>query len=147
MGTSIPTTEYTMPGIRLTVSGTEQAALTERLATELTRLTCAVLNKRPSKTAVTVQYLPHSQWFIDNRSLSSHGKNAFRLELTITEHTNTRDEKANYHRQAYELLASLIGNLHPHSNIHIVDCAATGYGYSGTTQEWRYQHAADAVLA
>ena len=61
--------------------------------------------------------------------------------VTITDETNTRSEKSDYHKAAYALLAELIGNVHPHSSIHIVDCPPTSYGYGGITQEWRYQHA------
>ncbi|RKP57754.1 tautomerase family protein [Pararobbsia silviterrae] len=135
-----------MPGIRLTVSGREQPELTEKLATELTRLTCDVLAKLPSKMAVFIEYIPHAQWFIDNRSLAAHGKNAFQLELTITQHTNTREQKAEYHRKAFDLLASLIGNLHPHSNINVIDCDATGYGFGGLTREWKIHRGPSAAV-
>ncbi|RKP57753.1 tautomerase family protein [Pararobbsia silviterrae] len=136
-----------MPGIRLTVSGSERPELTERLATELTQLTCEVLSKRPAKMAVIVEYVPHAQWFIDNRSLVAHGKNAFQLVLTITQHTNIREEKAEYHRKAFELLSTLIGDVHPHSNIHVVECDAVGYGFGGVTLEWRIHHGDGAVPA
>jgi 4-oxalocrotonate tautomerase len=62
------------------------------------------------------------------------------LEVTIMGETNTRGEKADYHKAAYELLAGLSGNVHPHSSIHVADCRPTAYGYGGVTQAWRYQH-------
>jgi 4-oxalocrotonate tautomerase len=129
-----------MPGIKLTVSGQGDAQLSARLASEIGSLTCSVLKKELARTMVLVQYVPHEQWFIAGRSLVSHEKNSFRLEVTITEETNTKDQKAEYHRQAFELLSSLIGNVHQHSNIHIIDCPATSYGYGGLTQEYRFQH-------
>ncbi len=139
-----------MPGLRLTVSGDGNTGLSDRLAAELTALTCSVLGKEPVKTMVLVQYVPREQWFIAGSSLAAQGKNSFRLEVTITEETNTEEtnteetntksQKAEYHRQAFDLLSTLIGNVHPHSNVHIIDCAATSYGYGGLTQEYRYQH-------
>jgi len=60
--------------------------------------------------------------------------------VTITDETNTRLQKAAYHRAAFELLSTVIGNIHPHSNIHLIDCRAAAYGYGGLTQEYRYQH-------
>jgi hypothetical protein len=60
--------------------------------------------------------------------------------LTITDETNTKVERADYRKAAFELLAGIIGNLHPHSNIHIIDCQASGYGYGGVTQEYRFYH-------
>jgi 4-oxalocrotonate tautomerase len=129
-----------MPGLKLTVSGEENAGLSERFAAELTALTCSVLGKEPVKTMVLVQYIPREHWYIAGSSLTAQGKNSFRLEVTITEETNTKSQKAEYHRQAFDLLSTLIGNVHPHSNVHIIDCAATSYGYGGVTQEYRYQH-------
>lgn len=129
-----------MPGLKLTVSGEGSTALSERFAAELTELTCSALGKEPVKTMVLVQYVPREHWFIAGSSLAAQGKNSFRLEVTITEETNTKGEKAEYHRQAFDLLSTLIGNVHPHSNVHIIDCAATSYGYGGLTQEYRYQH-------
>ena len=131
-----------MPGLKLTVSGTPDEALSRRLAAELTALTCSTLRKKPERTMVQVRYLPREQWFIEARSLADHGKNSFRLEVTITEGTNTRDEKSLYQKRAFVLLSELIGNLHPHSNVHIIDCGAISYGYGGLTQEYRYNHEA-----
>ena len=129
-----------MPGLKLTVSGAPDEALSRRLAAELTALTCTTLRKKPERTMVQVRYLPHEHWFIAARSLADHGKNSFRLELTITEGTNTRDEKSAYQKKAFALLSELIGNLHPHANIHVIDCDAVSYGYGGLSQEYRYNH-------
>jgi 4-oxalocrotonate tautomerase len=129
-----------MPGIKLSVSGTGDAELSAHLASEIGALTCSVLKKELARTMVLIHYVPHDQWFIAGRSLVSHEKNSFRLEVTITEETNTKDQKAEYQRQAFELLSKLIGNVHTHSNVHIIDCPATSYGYGGLTQEHRFQH-------
>ncbi|WP_454676840.1 tautomerase family protein [Achromobacter marplatensis] len=130
-----------MPGIDITISGQPDSALTHQLAAQLTELTCRILKKEPSRTRVIVRFVPQDQWFIAGRSLAEQGKRSFQLEVTVTGETNTRNEKADYHKAAYELLGGLIGNVHPHSSIHVVDCHATSYGYGGVTQEWRYQHA------
>ncbi|WP_413207248.1 tautomerase family protein [Rhodospirillum sp. A1_3_36] len=124
-----------MPGIMLTVSGEPDQTLTNRLAEEISALTCRVLKKERSRTAVFIRYFPRTQWFIAGQSLADMGRNAFRLEVTITDETNTKTEKADYHRAAFALLAEIIGDLHPHSNVHIIDCRASAYGYGGLTQE------------
>lgn len=129
-----------MPGIVLKISGRPNPDLTRRIVPEITALTCTLLNKEPERTMVMVQYVSHDAWFIAGRSLSELGKNSFRLEVSITDETNTKEQKAAYHRAAFTALSELIGNVHPHSNIHIVDCRATAYGYGGVTQEHRYQH-------
>jgi len=129
-----------MPGITLKLSGVANPSLSGRLVDELTTLTCSLLDKKPSQTIVMIQYVAHDDWFIDRRSLTQWGTNSFRLELTITDETNTRLQKAAYHHAAFELLSNVIGNIHPHSNVHLIDCRATAYGYGGLTQEYRYQH-------
>jgi 4-oxalocrotonate tautomerase len=132
-----------MPGIVLTVSGEANGVSSQRLAEEITRLTCSVLRKEPERTMVILRHVPHDQWFIGSRSLADYGKNSFRLEVTITDETNTKAEKAAYHQAAFTLLSDLIGNLHPHSNIHVMDCRAAAYGYGGVTQE-RFSYCGDA---
>jgi 4-oxalocrotonate tautomerase len=134
-----------MPGIFLRISGGPNRELTNRIVPEIMRLTCAVLRKKPEQTMVMLQYVPHEDWFIAGKSLAEHGKNSFRLEVTVTEDTNTKEEKAAYHKAAFAALSQLIGNVHPHSNIHVIDCKATGYGYGGVTQEHRHQHAREPM--
>lgn len=126
-----------MPGIILTVAGHPNRELSERLAAKVAEITCQILKKELERTAVQVWYLPHEDWFIGGQSLSVLGKNAFKLEVTITDETNTKAEKAAFHKQAFALLSEMIGNLHPHSNIHVIDCRASAYGYGGITQEER----------
>jgi 4-oxalocrotonate tautomerase len=134
-----------MPGILLKISGRPNPDLSRRVASEIARLTCSVLNKAPERTMVQIQYVPHDEWFIAGKSLAELAKNSFRLEVTITDETNTKAEKAAYHRAAFAALSEMIGDVHPHSNIHVVDCRATGYGYGGVTQEYRSQHDAFAA--
>ncbi|EPG2633954.1 TPA: 4-oxalocrotonate tautomerase [Pseudomonas aeruginosa] len=129
-----------MPGITLQLSGQEDAALATRLASDLTILTCAVLDKRAEHTMVLVRFVPHELWFIDGRSLAEHGRNSFRLEVTITDETNTKAQKARYQREAFDLVGGILGNLHSHSNIHIIDCRAAAYGYGGVSQEYRHHN-------
>lgn len=133
-----------MPGIILTVSGQPNAALTSRLAADIADLTCRVLKKELARTSVLIRYQPAEHWFIAGRALADDGRNAFKLEVTITDETNTRDEKAAFHKEAFGLLSQIIGNLHPHSNIHVIDCRSSAYGYGGVTQdEYRFR-ASDA---
>ncbi|MBW5799181.1 4-oxalocrotonate tautomerase [Halomonas eurihalina] len=129
-----------MPRITLTIAGQPDDGLTRKAASELARLTGSVLGKALDATLVMIDYFPKERWFIAGQPLTDWGRNGFCLEVTLTEGTNTRQEKADYHRQAFELLADLIGNVHPHSNIHVLDCRGDAYGYGGVTQEYRYQH-------
>ncbi|WP_409260648.1 tautomerase family protein [Pseudomonas putida] len=123
-----------MPGINLTLSGAPNAALASDLSHELTELTARVLDKQPSQTMVIVRFVDAGLWFIDSESLESLGRNSFRLEVTITDETTTVEQKRQYQREAYDLLSGRIGNVHPHSNVHIIDVRATAYGYGGVPQ-------------
>ena len=80
-----------MPGITLKISGERNPELVRQLVPQLTALTCEVLEKRPEQTLLILDFVPHDQWFIHNRSLAEHGRNAFRLEVTVTDETNTFD--------------------------------------------------------
>lgn len=128
-----------MPGITLTVSGHPDAALCRQLAQAVARLTCESLDKRIDQTMVILRTVDPEHWFIGGRSLAELGRNSFRLEVTISDETNTRAEKKAYHADAYALLCDLIGNVHPHSNIHVIDCRLTAYGYGGVTQAHRLE--------
>lgn len=123
-----------MPGITLTLSGAPDAALASQLSRELTELTARVLDKQPSQTMVIVRFVDTGLWFIDSESLESLGRNSFRLEVTITDETTTVEQKRRYQRESYELLSERIGNVHPHSNVHLIDVRATAYGYGGVPQ-------------
>lgn len=129
-----------MPGITLKISGEPNLDLIHSIVPKLTTLTCELLEKRPDQTLVMVQFLPHAQWFIDSRSLAQQGLNSFRLEVTITDETNTKAQKTRFLREAFELLATEIGNVHAHSNIHVIDCRASAYGYGGLSQEYKLHH-------
>ena len=131
-----------MPHIALMISGTPDAALTRSVAAAVADLTVEVLGKPRELIALTIQYLDHAQWIIDGRSLSDYGRNAFQLDISITDETNTKSEKARYLAEVYARLAELIGDLHPTSYIHVIDARAAAYGYGGLTQERRYQLAA-----
>ena len=135
-----------MPGLVLRISGDPNQELTRRIVPEIMALTCSVLHKKREQTMVMLQYVSREHWFIAGKSLAEHGKNSFRLEVTVTDETNTKEQKAAYHKAAYAALSALIGNVHPHSNIHIIDCRAAAYGYGGITQEHRYQHSHDAIV-
>ncbi|MCF4976285.1 MULTISPECIES: 4-oxalocrotonate tautomerase [Pseudomonas] len=127
-----------MPAISLTISGHSNPKLVRSIIPKLTAMTCGVLDKRPEQTLVMVQFLPHELWFISKRSLSDYGRNSFRLEFTITDETNTKTQKARYQQEAFELLASEIGNVHLHSNVHVNNCRASAYGYGGMIQEYKF---------
>ena len=76
-----------------------------------------------------------------HRSLAELGKSAFHLDISITDETNTKAEKARYLRAIFDAMAALRGNLHEVSYVHLIDARAAAYGYGGKTQEFRHQRA------
>ncbi|ODV43279.1 4-oxalocrotonate tautomerase [Cupriavidus sp. UYMMa02A] len=129
-----------MPHINLQISGQPDAALTRRSAAAVSELTQRVLGKKPDVIAIAVQYVPREQWIIGGEALSETGRNAFHLDISVTDETNTKAEKAAYLKAVFETLSELIGNVHPVSYIHVIDARAAAYGYGGLTQEYRHQH-------
>ena len=123
-----------MPGITLTLSGTPNPVLAAKLSQEITALTAELLGKQPSQTMVIVQFVDPALWFIDSQSLSIQGLNSFRLEITVTDETTTLAQKSRYQREVFNLLSERLGNLHRHSNVHIIDVRASAYGYGGEPQ-------------
>ncbi len=126
-----------MPGILLTLSRRPDVELAKNLAAALGELTSEILHKELERTAVFIRHIPKELWFIAGRSLAERGMDSFRLEVTITDETNTRAEKALFQRAAFARLCEILGDVHPHSNVHIIDCRATAYGYGGKTQAER----------
>ena len=129
-----------MPHVELQISGEPDPRLTREAAATVAELTQRILGKRPEVIAVAVRYLSRDAWFIGGESLATLGKNAFHLEISITDETNTKAEKARFLGELFRTLADRIGNVHPVSYIHVIDARAAAYGYGGQTQEFRAQH-------
>ncbi|RST51805.1 tautomerase family protein [Variovorax sp. MHTC-1] len=130
-----------MPHIVIHLSGQPDAQLTRRTVDTVAELTQTVLGKKLPVIAVAVQYIADDAWFIGGRSLAELGKSAFHLDISITDETNTKAEKAGYLRQVYAAMAALRKNLHEVSYVHLIDARAAAYGYGGLTQEYRHQQA------
>lgn len=124
-----------MPFITLQHTAASDPEVSASLANALVDLTTQILRKDPKRTSVVVRSVPPANWFIAGKSLADPGLHAFRLEVTVTDETNTRNEKIRFQREAFATLSRLLGSVHPHSNVHVIDCRATAYGYGGVTQE------------
>lgn len=130
-----------MPHIVLQLSGERDADLMQKSVQVIQDLTAQVLGKERGVIATTVQFIPADQWFIAGKALSETGGSAFHLDISITDETNTKAQKACYLREIYQALAALRSDLHQESYVHLIDARAAAYGYGGVTQEWRHQHA------
>jgi len=130
-----------MPILNVKVGARKSAALTKAIAGTLSDLTARILHKKPEVTAIAIDYVDPDDWIVAGKSLSEHGKNSFYFDITITDETNSKEEKAQYIRESFEALSELLGNVHEESYIYVQDVRAAAYGYGGKTQEFRFHHA------
>lgn len=129
-----------MPILNVKVSATKSPELVRDIAELLLELTTRVLKKERRVTAIAIDFIAHDSWVVGGRLLSEQGKNSFYFDIKITDETNTKAEKAQYIREAFDGFARILGNLHEESYIYVQDVRATSYGYGGRTQEHRYHH-------
>jgi len=130
-----------MPHIVIHLSGQPDAQLTRRTVDLVADLTQTVLGKKLPVISIAVQYVADDAWFIGGVSLAELGRSAFHLDISITDETNTKAEKALYLRKLHAAMATLRDNLHEVSYVHVIDARAAAYGYGGLTQEHRHQQA------
>lgn len=130
-----------MPHIVIRLSGEPDSTLTRKAVDAVGELTQRVLGKQLPVIAIAVQYIASDAWFIGGQSLASLGGSAFNLEISVTDETNTKAEKARYLREVHAAMASIRPDLHEVSYIHVIDARGAAYGYGGRTQEYRHQQA------
>lgn len=130
-----------MPHIVIHLSGTPDPQLTRNVVDRVMALTQSVLGKQPPVMAITVQYIAADTWFIGGDTLADLNRTAFHLDISITDETNTKAEKARYLREIHAAMAALRPDLHEVSYVHLIDARAAAYGYGGSTQEYRHQQA------
>ncbi|MDQ2137096.1 4-oxalocrotonate tautomerase [Alcaligenaceae bacterium B3P038] len=130
-----------MPHIVIHLSGTPDPQLTRNVVDRVVNLTQSVLGKQQPVIAITVQYIAADAWFIGGETLADLNRTAFHLDISITDETNTKAEKARYLREIHAAMAALRPDLHEVSYVHLIDARAAAYGYGGLTQEYRHQQA------
>ncbi|MGH6647840.1 tautomerase family protein [Aquabacterium sp.] len=129
-----------MPILNVKVSATRSPELSRRIANLLLELTTRILGKKPELTSIAIDYVDPDDWIVGGKTLREQGKHSVYFDIKITDETNTKAEKAAYIAEAFAGFASLLGDLHEESYIHVEDVRAAAYGYGGKTQEYRYQH-------
>ena len=130
-----------MPILNVKVSAQKSPEMTRAIAELLLDLTTRILHKKREVTSIAIDYIDPADWIVGGRSLAEQGRSSFYFDIKITDETNTKDEKAEYIRQAFDGFARLLGDLHEESYIYVQDVRAAAYGYGGKTQEFRYQRA------
>ena len=126
-----------MPFIHVRYSTPGEQDLRQPIAALLTETTARVLRKKSEVTAVVVEQVPSTDWFIGSRSLADQRKATFFVEVRVTRGTNIKEEKAAYLREIFRGMEGLLGPLHPESYVHVHEPEGDGYGYGGVTQDAR----------
>lgn len=127
-----------MPILNVKVAAPASRELTSAIAAGLSELTARILRKSPEVTAIAIDYVDPQHWIIAGRPLSELQQSSFYFDVKITDETNTKSEKEQYIREAFDFFSKLLGNVHPESYIYVQDVRASSYGYGGRTQEFRY---------
>ena len=127
-----------MPILNVKVSGQKNIAMTKAINELLLDLTHRILGKKKEVTAISIEYVDLDCWFVGGKLLSEQGKSSFYFDIKITDETNTKDEKAQYIKEAFDGFERILGNVHEESYIYVQDVRAASYGYGGKTQEYRY---------
>ena len=129
-----------MPILNVKVSATKSPELVRNISQLLLELTTRILHKERRVTAIAIDFIDRDSWVVGGSLLSEQGKNSFYFDIKITDETNTKAEKAQYIREAFDGFARILGDLHDESYIYVQDVRATSYGYGGLTQEYRAHH-------
>jgi 4-oxalocrotonate tautomerase len=124
-----------MPYLNIKIAATESPETSAQVATLLTDLTASVLGKKRELTAVAIEYVKPSTWFIAGKNVTAP---TFYLDIKVTEGTNTKNEKAAYVKQVFSGLSAILGNVAQASYIVIHEVRGDAWGYQAETQEFRY---------
>ena len=122
-----------MPTLQLKIAGLQNP----RRYQALTAITAEILGKRPEVTAVTIEGLPAARWYIGGEAVE---RSTALLEISITQGTNTAQEKAAFIEATFAELQRQLGDgkpLEPASYVVVREVPATDWGYAGVTQKAR----------
>jgi 4-oxalocrotonate tautomerase len=134
---SINPTEFTMPTLLLKVSPLQSPARYAALGAALTRITADTLGKQAEVTAVVVEDLAAARWYVGGAAVQAA---TALLEISVTQGTNTAQEKSAFIAAAYAELERQLGQgrpLVPASYVIVRELPATDWGYGGQTQAAR----------
>ena len=126
-----------MPTLVLKLTPLQNPERYEALARALTDLTVQLLGKRREVTAVVIDDLPAARWHIGGAPVAQP---TALLEISITQGTNTEEEKAAFIAAVFaELQRQLAGDgaLAAASYVVVRELPASDWGYGGRTQQAR----------
>jgi 4-oxalocrotonate tautomerase len=107
------------------------------LATLLTDLTAEHLAKDPQLTAVRIELVPATHWFIAARALAADTWASYQLQIQVTAGTNSAAQISAYLAAVHAAMGVALGRLHPTSYIVVQQIPADAWGYGGQSQAAR----------
>ena len=110
----------------------------QEIAALLSRLTAEILHKDPGVTAVLVESAEPGDWIVAGSSVADQKIGTFYVEVSITEHTNIKDETTEWVRRVYDEMNALVGPAHEASYVLVHAVDGDAYGYGGLTQNLRW---------
>ena len=126
-----------MPYLNVRVSSKESPQIAEKIVGVLMLHTSKVLGKKPDVTSIDIEFVSPEKWFVGGSRVSDQNAVTFYLDIKITEGTNTKAEKAEYVKEVFKDIESIVGPILPSSYIVIHDVRADSWGFQGSTQEFR----------
>ena len=126
-----------MPTLQLKLSPPQTPERHQALANALTRLSACHLGKREEVTAVLIEDLPSSRWYVGGREVV---RATAMLEISITAGTNTPPQKAAFIEASFAELQVQLGGGEPletASYAVVRELPDTDWGYGGQTQRAR----------
>ena len=107
------------------------------VAALLSRLTADILHKDPGVTAVLVESPQPDDWIVAGSIVAEQKIGTFYVEVSITDHTNIKDETTEWVRRVYDEMNALLGPVHEASYVLVHAVDGDAYGYGGLTQNLR----------
>lgn len=126
-----------MPTLVLKLAPLPEPSRCQALASALTRITADTLGKRADVTAVLIEALPPTRWWVGGEPVV---RATAMLEINITAGTNTEAEKSRFIEAAFAELQRQCAPdaaLEPASYVIVHELPATDWGYGGQTQQAR----------
>ena len=87
------------------------------VAALLSRLTAEILHKDAGVTAVLVESAEPGDWIVAGSSVADQKIGTFYVEVSITDHTNIKDETTEWVRRVYDEMNALVGPVHEASYV------------------------------
>jgi 4-oxalocrotonate tautomerase len=124
--------ESVMPFINVKVAGQPlEESQTTAIQHGITSLMAEVLNKKAPLTAVLVEQVPISGWTVGGAGVPR----AAHVDATVSEGTNTSEQKARFIAQTNALLRKVLGSDLPLVTYVVIhDVSQDSWGYGGLTQ-------------